>query len=197
MVSASSTAGPRRVVHQQRNRRDRGAARRRLALPPRLRPPAIRGQVRHPPETRTYPERRKAPETRRSKNSGRARGDSFSPRGRLGPNLQSTKRPAHTPPQRGNRAADFANRERFRLPSVATSIAFWALYSGAVACASIAGFSLLRGARDTQPIAGEFRCFPPNRSGSDIDDGGGSLGGGSGGRGTAGSVGGRHRFATA
>jgi hypothetical protein len=56
-------------------------------------------------------------------------------------------------------AADFADRERFRLPSVATSIAFWALYSGAVACASIAGFSLLRGARDTQPIAGESSVF--------------------------------------
>jgi hypothetical protein len=51
------------------------------------------------------------------------------------------------------------SRRRFRygrLPGVATSIAFWALYRGAVACASIAGFSLLRGVRDTQPtIVGE------------------------------------------
>ena len=51
-------------------------------------------------------------------------------------------------------APDFGDQERFlsrSLPGIAMSIAFWALYTGAVASASIAGFTLLRGGRDADP----------------------------------------------
>lgn len=49
-------------------------------------------------------------------------------------------------------ADDSGDRERFwshRLPTMAASIGFWALYTGAIASASIAGFSLLHAGRDT------------------------------------------------
>ena len=42
-----------------------------------------------------------------------------------------------------------------RFSSIAKSMAFWAFYTGAIASASIAGFSIVRGGRDAKPaIAG-------------------------------------------
>ncbi len=60
-------------------------------------------------------------------------------------------------------AFDFGDQERFwsrKLPSMAASIGFWALYSGAVASASIAGFLLLRGGRDANPTTAAVQAKP-------------------------------------
>ena len=50
--------------------------------------------------------------------------------------------------------ADEHERLRFgRFSSIAKSMAFWAFYTGAIASASIASFSIVRGGRDAKPAA--------------------------------------------
>jgi hypothetical protein len=62
-----------------------------------------------------------------------------------------------------------ADRERLwsgRFPGIAKSIAFWALYTGAVASVSIAGFSLVRGDHATEPGIARAQPNPSGESGT-------------------------------
>ena len=53
-------------------------------------------------------------------------------------------------------------RLRFgRFSSIAKSMAFWAFYTGAIASASIASFSIVRGGRDAKPAAAGIQSDAP------------------------------------
>ena len=58
--------------------------------------------------------------------------------------------------------ADEHERLRFgRFSSIAKSMAFWAFYTGAIASASIASFSIVRGGRDAKPAAAGIQSDAP------------------------------------
>ena len=61
--------------------------------------------------------------------------------------------------------ADEHERLRFgRFSSIAKSMAFWAFYTGAIASASIASFSIVRGGRDAKPVVAGIRSDAPRGS---------------------------------